>query len=247
MNSGSLGRTNSTRSNPKLPQHELARVGVVDDLVASKLRTARSKEDAAGLNPQRTPGGKLSRRVMKIYYFGTQDNHAYLYAPGGGGDRYAPDPPRSLAAEWVPPIFELVSRDEFRSYLPKSDFPAYLPSTIMLSNRPVERLRNLVSTCGEVLPIHLSNDRDLVYLFNVTRVINAVDMSRSEFLRFPSGGIMKYERLVFDHKMIPDEAVFFKTPQLGPISEIFANDLAVAAVKRAGLTGYEFRLAWTNE
>jgi hypothetical protein len=184
---------------------------------------------------------------MKIYYFETQENQAYLYAPGGDDDLCEPDPPRSLAPEWSPPTFEIVRDDEFRSHLPKSDFPTYLPSTAMLSRRAVKRLRPVLAACGEILPIYLSNDRDILYLFNVTRVINAVDMNRSKFLRFPSGRIMTCERLIFDPALIPSDVLFFKNTQMGPATHIFATERAVAAVEQAYLTGYEFRLAWSNE
>ncbi len=184
---------------------------------------------------------------MKIFEFDTQDNQAYLYATDDVRQQCKPDPPKSLAANWSPPTFEVVTNDEDRSRLPKSDFPTYTIATMVLSDRAVERLRTVLDACGEVLPIHLSNDHETLFLFNVTRVINAVDMKRSKFMRFPSGGIMKYERLVFDAKAIPDEALFFKTTQLGPITEIFATEQAVTAVERANLSGYNFRLAWTDE
>jgi hypothetical protein len=184
---------------------------------------------------------------MKIYYFETRENQAYLHGPRDDDDQCEPDPPRSLAAEWSPPTLEIVCRDAFRSYLPKCDFPAYLPSTAMLSSRAVERLRPVLTACGETLPIYLSNDRDILYLFNVTRVINAVDMKRSKFLRFPSGRIMTCERLIFDPAFIPSDALFFKNTQMGPATHIFATERAVTVVESADLTGYDFRLAWTNE
>ncbi|MBI3837462.1 MAG: hypothetical protein HY288_05965 [Planctomycetia bacterium] len=184
---------------------------------------------------------------MKIYYFETHENQAYLTAPDGEEDQCEPDPPRSLAAEWSPPTFELVTSDAFRSYLPKCDFPAHLPSTAILSSRAVERLRPVLTACGEILPIQLSNDRDILYLFNVTCVINAVDMIRSKFMKLPSGAIGPCERLVFDPALVPSDALFFKNMQMGPITEIFATQRAVAAVESANLTGYDFRLAWTDE
>jgi hypothetical protein len=184
---------------------------------------------------------------MKIYFFETQDNQAYLYAPDGDRDQCDPDIPRSLAADWSPLTFELVRSDEFRTYLPKSDFPTYLPSTSFVSARAVERLRPVLTSCGEILPIYLNNDPDIFYFFNVTCIINAVDMKRSKFMRFPSGRIMMCEQLVFDSELIPDDALFFKNTQMGPATEIFATEGAVAAVENADLTGYEFRLAWTNE
>lgn len=184
---------------------------------------------------------------MKVYEFDTQDNQAYLYAADDVCWRCEPEAPRSIGANWSPPTFELVRSDEYRSNLPKSDFPIFTIATMVLSDRAVKRLRPMLLACGEILPIRLSNDHDIFYLFNVTRVIEAVDMKRSEFMRLPSGGIMKYERLVFDPTTIPDEAIFFKTTQLGPITEIFATERAVAAVMEAHLTGYEFRLAGTSE
>jgi uncharacterized protein DUF1629 len=184
---------------------------------------------------------------MIVYEFDTQDNQAYLYATDDICSRCEPETPRSIGANWSPPTFELVRSDEYRTNLPKSDFPIFTIATMVLSARAVERLRPMLITCGEILPIRLSNDHDTFYLFNVTRVINAVDMKRSEFMRLPSGGIMKYERLVFDPTAIPDEAIFFKTTQLGPVTEIFATEHAVVNVMEANLTGYEFRLAGTSE
>jgi hypothetical protein len=139
-----------------------------------------------------------------------------------------------------------VTSDAFQSNLPKSDFPAYLPSTAFLSARAVDRLRPILLACGEILPIDLTNDHDIFYLFNVTRVINAVDMQRSEFMELPSGSIGPCELLVFNPALIPSDAFFFKNTQMGPATRIFATEQAVAAVLRVNLTGYEFRLAWTD-
>jgi hypothetical protein len=184
---------------------------------------------------------------MKIYYFGTQESQAYLSGPDGEDDPCEPDPPRSLAARWLPPTMTIVTSDAFRSHLSKCDFPSYLPSTAMLSSRAVDRLRSLLLTCGEVLPIHVSNDQEAFYLFNVTRIINAVDMKRSKFMKLPSGAIGPCELLIFDPALIPSDALFFKNTQMGPATRIFVTERAVAAVESAGLTGYEFRLAWSDE
>ena len=148
---------------------------------------------------------------MNVYEFDTQDNQAYLYTTEDQCRQCKPNPPRQLGANWSPPTFELVRSDEYRSNLPKSDFPTFTIATMVLSARAVERLRPMLVACGEILPIRLSNDHDTFYLFNVTRVLDAVDMKRSEFMRLPSGGIMKYERLVFDAATIPDEACLLYT------------------------------------
>ena len=182
---------------------------------------------------------------MKIYYFETQENQAYLVSPYVDDDPCEPDPPRSLAAEWSPPTLTIVTNDAFHSNLPKCDFPAYLPTTAFLSARAVKRLRPMLLACGEILPINLSNDHDIFYLFNVTRVIEAVDMKRSRFMELPSGAIGPCELLVFDPAL--SDALFFKNTQMGPATRIFATEQAVTAVQSAKLSGYEFRLAWTDE
>ena len=184
---------------------------------------------------------------MKIYYFGSQENQAYLTTPDGDDDQCEPDPPRSLGDRWLSPRFEIATSNAYGSNLPKCDFPAYLPSTAILSGRAVDRLRPVLAACGEILPIHLSNDHETFYLFNVTCIIDAVDMKRSKFLRYPSGRIMTCERLIFEPALIPGDALFFKNTQLGPAVRIFVTERAAATVDSANLTGYEFKLAWTDE
>ena len=183
--------------------------------------------------------------IMKIFSFGTQDNQAYLYAPLDVSGRCNPDPPRSMAAGWVPPTFELVGRDEYRSYLPKTDFPTLGLGNAVLSARAVDRLRPILAPCGEILPIHLSNDAEQFYLFNVTRIINAVDMERSKFMPLPSGSLGPCELLVFDPSKLQD-AMFFRTTQLGSLYEIYASQAVADAVKKARLTGFEFTQVWES-
>jgi hypothetical protein len=184
---------------------------------------------------------------MRLYTFHSQFGQAYLIHAADNCDCCEPDPPRALAPTWTPPEFELVRDDELEGNLPKTDFPTYLPSAIMLSARAAERLAPILTPCGELLPIRVINDPDRFYFFNVTRVINAVDMKRSKFLDLPSGAIGPCEPMIFDPALIPGDALFFKNTQMGTITEIFASERAVKAVLGAGLTGHDFRLAWSNE
>ncbi len=183
---------------------------------------------------------------MNIYEFANRDNQAYLRASNETCLRCMPDPPQSLKSQWLTPTFELITSDESGNLLPISDFPSLTIATIVLSARAINQLHSFLGACGEVLPIALSNRNEQFFLFNVTSTLDAVDMPRSDFLRFPDGRVMAYKRLVFDRAKIPREPLFFKTTQLGPITEIFATEEAVAAVEQAGLTGYEFRLAGTD-
>jgi hypothetical protein len=184
---------------------------------------------------------------MKICTFGTNESQAHLNAPLEVIDQCCPEPPRSLLSGWSAPVFELINENDFGRDLPKSDFPPLMIGTIVLSARAVDLLHPILTPCGEILPIRCSNDSDDFFLFNVTRIINAVDMKRSKFMPLPSGAIGPCERLVFDPKRIPGAALFFKTTQLGAGCEIYATESAVRAVKQTRLTGYKFDLVWSDD
>jgi len=184
---------------------------------------------------------------MRIYSLHSANGFAYLHAQDEIVNQCVAEPPRSLANGWSTLTFELVGTDELLSYRPKSDFPALTLGTAVVSRHAVEELSPVLQSCGELLPIRLSNDRDAFYLFNVTYTLNAVDLTRSKFWRFPDGNIGHCEQLVFDPSLVPNDALFFKTNRLPEVYDIFATQTAVDAVKGARLTGYEFRLAWSNE
>ena len=184
---------------------------------------------------------------MNLYTIRSLLEQAYLIDAADNGDCCEPDPPHALGRTWVVPELELIVSDEFEEHRPKMDFPRYLPSVMMVSAKAVDRLRPILANSGEILPIRVINDPDDYYFFNVTRVVNAVDMEHSIFRRLPSGGIMSYERLIFDPKKLPTGPAFFKTTQLGPVTEIYATEAAVRAVEDANLTGHDFRLVWSSE
>jgi hypothetical protein len=152
---------------------------------------------------------------VKIFKLSNEDNQAYLYAPDEVVDRCIPEPPRSLLAGWSAPVFEMVRDDEFRSNLRKTNFPILRYDAPLLSARAVDRLHTILTPCGELLPIRCNNDPDELFLFNVTRIINPVDMKQSKFFPLPSGALGHCEHLVLDPKKVPVDALFFKTTQLG--------------------------------
>jgi hypothetical protein len=184
---------------------------------------------------------------VKIFELNTEDDQAYLHAPPQVIERCIPEPPGSLLAGWSAPVFELVRDDEFRSNLRKTDFPILGHDAPVLSARAVDRLHAILTPCGELLPIRCSNDPDEFFLFNVTRIINPVDMKQSKFFPLPSGALGHCEHLVLDPKKIPADALFFKNTQLGNWYPIYATEAAVDAVKKSRLTGYAFPLAWSDE
>lgn len=79
--------------------------------------------------------------------------------------------PRRLASNW-PEI-----RVKMCGKLP-NDFPTFSTGIPMFSERAVEALRDLLEPSGELLPV--ITDKGLIYVLNITTVVEALDMDRSE-------------------------------------------------------------------
>jgi hypothetical protein len=86
-------------------------------------------------------------------------------------------------------------------------------------------------------------DNDL-HIYNVTRVINALDESASTLMRFPDGRVMHIQKHVFDAERLPDVDCF-KVPQLR-VSPVFLSQRFVDAWAAARLRGLDFHQVWSG-
>ena len=129
------------------------------------------------------------------------------------------------------------------SRLPKGDCPLLFTHIPVFTTRAVDALSDLLESNGELLPIVISGEK--YFLFNVTRVIDALDESRSEIIRFDDFEIMDIEVHCFFPEKIGDAAVF-KIPQM-VTSDVFVTDVFVDRVKSARLKGFKFPLLWSSE
>ena len=125
---------------------------------------------------------------------------------------------------------------------PKGDFPSLIPSVPIFSPRAISALGDLLESNGEVLPIVC--DSEQYFIFNVTRVVDALDESNSEIVRFKDSSRVLNIR---DYAFLKDrisELTIFKIPQ---DNTIFVTDIFVKRVKSKKLKGFWFPHVWSSE
>src|SRR5262245_44163403 len=86
----------------------------------------------------------------------------------------------SVISDWDPPVME-IDRDG-KTY---SDFPWLGEHVPFLRKPAVEALGHILPRYGQVLPVSGPDVR----LFNVTTVLDALDLERSRIVRFDDGAI----------------------------------------------------------
>jgi hypothetical protein len=112
------------------------------------------------------------------------------------------------------------------------------------SPRARRALEPHVGHCGEFLP--LICDEAKWVLFNVTRVIDALDEAASEVIYYDeqrkSG---RFVRMVFKPEALAGE-IIFRIPQRSS-SDIFVTDAFVRLIEAQGLVGFELKPVWSDE
>jgi hypothetical protein len=112
-----------------------------------------------------------------------------------------------------------------------------------LNRRAVDVLSAQLSKAGQFLP--LTFDEGEYSLFNITNVIDALDMEKSDIAYFKDGGFKRVLRYAFKPEVVKDEWIFKIPQQLKGYA--FVTDRFVDLVNTAGLTGFGFELLWSND
>lgn len=146
----------------------------------------------------------------------------------------------SMATSWVPWKVE-VARPEGFEDLPMGDFPLMAFHVPVFNARAADLLRPLLIDNGELLP--LLCDEGSYFAYNVTTVLDALDVEKSSVIRFTDGGIMRITR----HEFLPEKVTssIFKIPQV-PWMEVFVTDEFRDAVSQHRLTDFTFKLVWES-
>ena len=162
------------------------------------------------------------------------DDHGYEYVKEMDG--------KSCADHWHPvPVKRYTEGEDNRP----SDFPWLVSHALVMRRRAVDALRDMFEAGGEILPLATDDDVEL-FLLNVTRVIDALDLASSQVWRFPgSGRIGSIDAAAFHEPLVRD-VDFFKLPILRA-NEIFVGERFIERVQAAGLVGLAFELAWSPE
>ena len=130
---------------------------------------------------------------------------------------------------------------ERRSRRP-ADFPDMaLNDVLVMRTSAVTSLRDMLEAGGEILPLATDDDVPL-FILNVTRVIDALDLEHS-VERFPDGRIAYLDAPAFHADMVRD-VDFFKLPTLRS-NTIFLGERFVARVRTAKLVGLDFEPVWS--
>jgi Immunity protein family (Imm11) len=127
--------------------------------------------------------------------------------------------------------------------MPKGDTPGLSSHIPVFSSKALTILGDFLKASGEVLQI--SCDAEKYFLFNVTRLVDALDEAKCELQLFNDGGIMDIVRYSFLKEKLID-VVIFKLPQ-DPLGWVYTTDPFVDRVQAAGLKGFKFRLVWSSD
>ena len=130
------------------------------------------------------------------------------------------------------------------SRLPKGDYPFLMLGLPIFTRRAIEVLGDLLEGNGEIIPTTCEGDQ--IFFFNVTKVIDALDESDSEVIRFDdSSDVMRIGRHVFFRIKLVGSLIF-KIPQW-PTRRVYVTDRFVKRVESTGLKGFWFRRVWSTD
>lgn len=139
---------------------------------------------------------------------------------------------------WKPFVMRLWRTDSGRR-LKYSDCPSYGPHVPIFRERAIAALGALLRAHGELLPL-VCEEAD-VMMYNITRVLPAIDEAASGVTYWENGGIETVERYVFRPDVIAGSDIF-KLANL-PLSPAFVTLPFVDMWRAAGLQGAAFKEA----
>jgi hypothetical protein len=126
--------------------------------------------------------------------------------------------------------------------LMESDSPWLGSHALIFKQVAVEKMGAFLMEHGELLPIKCSEPG--MYIFNSTKILDALDEAKSSLLRFKNERIMHVKKYEFRFDIIKNIHVF-KIPGLR-VSPTFVDEYFVNMWNSLGLTGLEFKEVWRS-
>jgi hypothetical protein len=146
--------------------------------------------------------------------------------------------------------------DEWTPLPPVGDFPCFTGASIdpVFSRRALDALADLLQENGEILP--LSCDEGEYYLFNTTRIVDAIDVEHTEFKPYsevyPDMALLVDDpdsptitRFAFHPERVKDLTIFKISSQY-QYNGTLVTDKFMQRVQGSGLKGFEFELLWSS-
>ena len=146
------------------------------------------------------------------------------------------------AGTWQPLPVEVVREDDDGGSFDESDAPWLGSYALILRRTAVEALTPILGAHGEFLP--LACDDAELWIFNCTRVLEALDDANAVVERFPNGGLMRVATYAFVSSVIEDVDAFKITGLKN--SATFVSERVVDTWRSAGLRGLEFQQVWSG-
>lgn len=144
-------------------------------------------------------------------------------------------------SRWRPIPVRLV-RTNLGHQLVESDSPWLGGHALIFRTRAVDSMGPVMRAYGELLPLACRNAN--LWMYNPTRLIDALDEAASSVLRFNDGRIMLIQRHVFRADGVRGIDVF-KIPNLR-VSPTFVSQGFVDRWHESGLKGLEFERVWVS-
>jgi hypothetical protein len=179
-------------------------------------------------------------KAMKTYILQADANRFQNLVPVAESDwetfKRFDGKPKALS--WESPAIQALSDDAENRDLPPSDFPSFASHLPVFSERARKSLQPLVNSCGEFLKLKITGPE--LFVFNVTMLLDALDMERSTYQTFADGKrILRIRKHVFKDLAI-GRVPIFKLVQL-PLMHVYVTDPFVELVSETGLTGFVFQ------
>jgi len=166
--------------------------------------------------------------------------------------------PVRMADQWDPKFYAVrpISFSEF--YMPqehtkkeaKALFDRGVPDYIfsrssLFSQSAVNALSPLLLPTGEFLPVEVSGTNTVVYAYHCVHLSEAFDTVESDFECSSPGVISTFNRYVFRPEMLKNVHAFRLAADALRTS-IYVTDEVVSVVSSHGLTGFKFKLVWSD-
>ena len=144
---------------------------------------------------------------------------------------------------WRPIAVRRLDRDDDGRPLRAAELPWLDGHALVLSDRALEAIGEVLGDSGEFLQLDLVDGSGRLWLFNVLNVVDGLDESASELVRFPSSGrIMKVRR----HAFVPDRIRGLRAFRVPQLRTLFLSGEAVDVIVAAHLSGARFEPLWTT-
>ncbi|HEX6189111.1 MAG TPA: DUF1629 domain-containing protein [Pyrinomonadaceae bacterium] len=149
-----------------------------------------------------------------------------------------------IGSAWRPLRVESLTDDDDSAPLLPGDFPLLFPGAPVLSRRAVEVLQPILEGNGELL--QLDCDVGEYFIFNITKVVDALNEKDSEIVKFlGSQKVMTIKSFSFVSQRLKGVGIF-KLPQLR-LGRSFVTDRFAQAVEKGGLVGFSLEWLWSSD